>query len=272
MIADKAHPENAPARTKSCCADLYASEWVSLLLGDSFHPGGLALTERLGTLLGLTVESRVLDIAAGRGTSAICLARRFGCSVVGIDYSASNVELARKAAELADVDSQVHFMVGDAEHLAFADGVFDAVICECAFCLFPDKRAAAGEFARVLRGGGRLGLSDVTRSGRLPGELEGFLAWAACIADAQPIEHYVAQLQAADFTIDHIEAHDDALLDLVQSVQTKLLGVELLAKLKRLDLPGVDVGQALTIARAAGEALSKGKLGYAAVTAIKGTG
>ncbi len=54
---------------------------MSRLLGESFHPGGAALTERLGQLLALTPESRVLDAASGKGTSAVLLAQRFGCTV-----------------------------------------------------------------------------------------------------------------------------------------------------------------------------------------------
>jgi ubiquinone/menaquinone biosynthesis C-methylase UbiE len=64
------------------------------------------------------------------------------------------------------------------------------VICECAFCTFRDKSAAASEFARVLKPGGKVGLSDLTRSGILPAELDGLLAWVACIADARPISEY----------------------------------------------------------------------------------
>src|SRR5260370_39336051 len=71
---------------KACCATVYASDWARLLLGESFHPGGLALTERLGTLLDLGPAKRVLDIAAGQGSSAIFLAQRFGCEVIGVEY------------------------------------------------------------------------------------------------------------------------------------------------------------------------------------------
>src|SRR5260370_8062718 len=84
--------------TKACCADLYASDWVRLLLGESLHPGGLSLTERLGVLLGLDAQTRVLDLAAGRGTSALHLARVFGCQVIGGDYGARNVGLAPDVA------------------------------------------------------------------------------------------------------------------------------------------------------------------------------
>ncbi len=63
---------------KHCCARLYESEIVSRLLGESFHPGGATLTERLGQLLALTPESRVLDAASGKGASAVVIAERFG--------------------------------------------------------------------------------------------------------------------------------------------------------------------------------------------------
>src|SRR5579859_949314 len=172
------------ANLKLCCAAAYTSDWARLLLGDSFHPGGLALTERLGTLLSLGPGVRVLDVAAGKGTSAIHLARTFGCAVVGVEYGGDAVAAAVQAAEAAGVAHLARFEQGDAERLAAPDGSFDAVICECAFCTFPDKRAAAAELARVLRPGGRVGLSDLTRAGEIPADLRGLLAWIACIADA----------------------------------------------------------------------------------------
>ena len=56
--------ETVPGATelKQCCANLYESDIAKLLLGDSFHPGGLKLTERLARLLQLGPQSRVLDV------------------------------------------------------------------------------------------------------------------------------------------------------------------------------------------------------------------
>ena len=254
---------------KFCCAAAYGSEWARLLLGDSFHPGGMDLTERLGALLELAPGKRVLDVAAGKGTSAIHLARRFGCAVVGIDYGGANVRAATQAAEAADVAHLVHFAEGDAEQLTAADASFDAVICECAFCTFPDKPAAAAEFARVLRRGGRVGLSDLTRAGDIPPDLRGLLAWIACIADAQPLSEYQRSLAEAGLRVEDIEMHDEALADLVRDIRGKLLGAELLVKLKQIDLPNVDFEQARTLARAADKAVKARTLGYAIVTATK---
>lgn len=254
---------------KTCCAALYESEWVKLLVGDSFHPGGLALTERLGHLLALQPGHRVLDVAAGQGTSALFLAGHFGCEVVGVEYGAAAVREATRQAEEAGLNRLVRFIRGDAEQLRFDDNSFDAVICECAFCTFPDKTAAAAEFARVLRPGGQVGLSDLTRSGPLPEDLAGLLAWVACIADARPVEEYKAYLEQAGLTVTHIEAHNAALSKLVRDTRTKLLGAELLVKLKKLALPpGLEFDQAKALARRAAEAVREGKLGYALITAI----
>jgi arsenite methyltransferase len=252
---------------KACCAAVYESDWARLLLGDSFHPGGLALTERLGLLTGLGPSHRVLDVAAGTGASALYLTERFGCQMVGIDYGRESVAAANAAAAEAGLSSRVQFELGDAENLPFDDSSFDALINECAFCTFPDKRKAAAEMARVLRPDGRLGLSDLTRSGPLPADLDGLLAWIACIADAQPLEQYAGYLEGAGLTVEQTEIHNEALRQTVADVRGKLLAAELLVKLKKIDLPGADFDQAKAIARNAAEAVRDGKLGYALLVA-----
>jgi len=251
---------------KSCCATLYESDFTRLLLGDSFHPGGLRLTQQLGELLDLGPGLRVLDVASGKGESAIFLARHFGCEVVGIDFGSENLKESAARASDVGVGQLVHFRQGDAETIDFPNAEFDAVICECAFCTFPDKPAAASEIARVLKPGGRVGLSDLTRSTALAPELEGLLAWIACIADARPAAEYVAYLDAAGFTGLNVEPHDEALAEMVRAIQGKLLGAELMSKLKKLDIGGVDFTQAKALARAAADAVRVRTLGYAIVT------
>jgi arsenite methyltransferase len=255
---------------KSCCATLYQSDWATLLLGESFHPGGTALTGHLGAALHLSPGMRVLDVAAGQGTSAIHLAQHFGCSVLGIEYGQHAVERARQAAQAAGVAHLVTFEQGDAEALPVPSASFDMVLCECAFCTFPNKATAAAEFARVLVPGGQVGLSDLTRTGEVPAELQGLLAWIACLADAQPLERYIQYLTGAGLTIHLVEQHDQALLDLVRSIQGKLMAAELLAKLHKLTLPaGIDLEQAKRMARAATAAIQARQFGYAIIIAAK---
>jgi len=253
------------AELKSCCAAVYQSDFARMLLGDSFHPGGQRLTARLGEQVGLGPGARVLDVASGKGESALFLAKQFGCQVVGVDLGPQNVEDANSRA--THLVSSVKFVEGDAEHLDFSDASFDAVICECAFCTFPDKRAAASEFARVLRPGGRVGMSDLTRSGPLPQDLEGLLAWIACIADARPVGEYAGYLETAGFDVTTIEAHDSALAEMARDIQGRLLGIEIMVGLKKLDLPGTDLEQAKRLARAAAKAIQEGLLGYSLIVA-----
>ena len=247
---------------KICCASLYESDWAKLLLGDSFHPGGLSLTHRVGELLDLKPGLRLLDIASGPGTSAIYLAQQFGCEVVGIDFGADTVTRANVSTAEAGLAHLVRFEQGDAERLPFDAQTFDAVLCECAFCTFPNKPTAAREFARVLRPGGRLGLSDLTRSGPLPPELETLLAWVACIADALPQTQYVATLEQAGFKVTTIEPHNAALTQMARDVQLKLMGVEFMIKLKKLDFPITDLEEARELTRSALKAIQAGQLGY----------
>ena len=113
---------------KSCCARLYESDFVRLLLGESFHPGGLKLTSRLGEIVGLRPGSKLLDVASGKGTSAFHLASLFSCDVVGLDYGWENVNQATEAAAMRSLSGHVRFQYGDSENLPFDDKSFDAII------------------------------------------------------------------------------------------------------------------------------------------------
>jgi arsenite methyltransferase len=259
----------SPPDIKQCCAAAYDSDVAKLLLGDSFHPGGVKLTERLGQLLDLKPGTRVLDVAAGSGTSGIFLAARLGCEVVGIDYSRKNAEEGNRTALEMGLGERASFRWADAERLPFADGSFDAIICECSFCLFPDKQVAANELARVLAPDGQIGLSDLTRTEALPQGFDDLLAWVACISDAQPLAAYIAHLSAANLVVRTVEEHNRELVEFVNLIRTRLLAAEIAAGLGKLVPPGFDLEAAKNLARQTQQAIAQGKLGYAIVTAIK---
>lgn len=252
---------------KQCCASAYESDAAKLLVGDSFHPGGVALTKRLGQLLGLGPQSRVLDVAAGRGTSALALATTFGCDVIGLDYSQRNVDDATRLARKQGLGGKVIFSCADAERLPFADESFDAVLCECALCTFPNKAAAAAEFARVLRSGGQVGLSDLTRQGTLSPELETLTAWIACVADAQPLSTYADLLRSARLTVTATEEHNGALLDFIDKIRMRILMADVMVGLK--NVPGLDLGAVKDFVQRALAAVKARQLGYALLIATR---
>jgi ubiquinone/menaquinone biosynthesis C-methylase UbiE len=102
---------------------------------------------------------RWLDVACGAGHVAQ-LAAGAGARVTGIDISPRLIEVARARAKADGFD--IDYRVGDAELLEVADGSFDAVVSSFGMIFAPDHDAVAGEVARVLRPGGRLGFSAWT--------------------------------------------------------------------------------------------------------------
>jgi len=254
---------------QSCCVDAYSSEAVRWLVGDSLHPGGPALTERLAHSLGLGPSSTVVDVACGRGTSALAVAAAFGCAVVGVDLAEESLADARARADGAGLSERVRFLAGDAEELPLPDQSVDAVLCECALCLFHDRPRAAAELARVLRPGGRLALSDVTADAEaLPPELRTLVARVACIAGAEPLAETARLLEDAGFVVDRTEEHRDALVELVDRVEARLRFARLIADRLPAALAG-HVAQGLEIVAAARGAIDAGTLGYAAVYGLR---
>jgi hypothetical protein len=242
----------SPDEVKACCASVYASAAARWLLGDSFHPGGAALTSRLIEALEVGPGATIVDVASGPGTSALQAAREAGCDVVGVDLSEENMRAARAAAEAADLAASVRFVRGDAEELPFPNESFDGALCECSFCTFPDKATAAAELARVLRPGARLALSDVTAEPTaLPASLRTLDAWIACLADARPLPETAALLEEAGFEVEATESHDGALVELLDRIDDRLRPLEL----------GLD------LLDAARRAVDRGVLGYGVVVA-----
>lgn len=258
-----------PAEIKACCAAAYGQDAVALVLGESYHPGGLTLTRRLAGALRLRPGQGVVDVAAGRGATARLLAAEYAVTVDGVDLGESTVESARSATAAAGLAGSVRFHLGDAERLPLPDATADAVMCECAFCAFPDKASAASEFARVLRPGGRVGITDVTvAEAGLPEQLRTLSAWVACIADARPVVQYSDILGTAGLTTVHVEVHDRALARMVEQIESRLTVLRMTAA-GRLAAAGIDVDGVLRYTALAKQAVADGLIGYGMLIAEK---
>jgi len=258
-----------PAQIKACCAAAYSRDAVALVLGESYHPGGLALTRRLAAALELRAGQRMVDVASGPGTTARLLAAEYGVTVDGVELSETAVEQARAATVRAGLSGKVRFHRGDAELLPFPDAIADAVVCECAFCTFPGKAAAAAEFARVLRPGGRVGITDITvTGGGLPEELTTLAAWAACIAGARPAGQYADILAAAGLKITREERHDDAMARMAGQIDARVRLLRMTAP-GQLAAAGVDTDAVLRYTALARQAVADGLIGYRMLIAEK---
>jgi len=121
------------------------------------HPAGLWATEKLAEACQISSRSRVLDIACGKGTSAIYLAKRYQCPITGLDIDERLVEQANKLAQRQKVSQQVRFQVGDALNLPFPADAFDVTLSQAFLILVPDKKQAIREAIRVTKPGGFVG-------------------------------------------------------------------------------------------------------------------
>jgi len=251
------------AGRKRCCASVYEHPAVRWLLGDELHPGGEATTRRALELAGIGPGDRLLDVACGHGASALLAARELGCRVVGLEYGARAVQDATAAARTAGLDAGVSFRRGDAEALPFESDIFDAVLCECSLCTFPDKARAARELRRVLRPGGRLALSDVVvEHSELIAELRGPLAVLACVGAALPRSGYEHLLADAGLSVLAVESRNEDAAVLARRVHDRLRGARLLGVELMAGAP-LATADAIELVARAREAIRAGALGYA---------
>ncbi len=143
----------------------------------------------------------VLDLGSGGGIDVILSARRVGPTgtAYGLDMTDEMLALARRNAADAGV-TNVHFLKGLIEQIPLPADSVDVVISNCVINLSVDKPAVLTEIARVLRPGGRVGVSDVVAEDRLtPEERAERGSYVGCIAGALSKGEYEAGLEAAGF-------------------------------------------------------------------------
>jgi ubiquinone/menaquinone biosynthesis C-methylase UbiE len=128
----------------------------------AFAPVIAEVGERLVARLGVRPGDTVLDVACGTGNVAVPAALAGG-QVTGVDITPEHFPAARARATAAGV--AVNWVEGDAEALPFEDGAFDVVLSAFGCMLAPNHEVAAAELARVLRPGGRLGVTAFTPDG-----------------------------------------------------------------------------------------------------------
>jgi arsenite methyltransferase len=143
----------------------------------------------------------VLDLGSGGGIDVILSAKRVGPSgtAYGLDFTDEMLALARRNAAEAAIPN-VHFLKGAIEQIPLPADSVDVVISNCVINLSVDKPAVLTEMARVLKPGGRLGISDVVAEDHLSQEERGERgSHVGCIAGALSKGEYVHGLEAAGF-------------------------------------------------------------------------
>ncbi len=144
----------------------------------------------------------VLDLGCGGGIDVLLSAGRVspGGMAYGLDMTEEMLDLARANARQAEADN-AEFLRGHIEAIPLPDQAVDVIISNCVINLSADKTTVFGETFRVLRPGGRLGISDIVADDDLPpaqriesGRLVG------CVAGALSLSEYRDALAEAGFT------------------------------------------------------------------------
>jgi len=184
----------------------------------------------------------VLDLGSGGGIDVLLSARRVGPTgrAYGLDMTEEMLALARRNAAEAGA-TNVEFLKGQIERIPLPAETVDVVISNCVVNLSPDKAAVLAETFRVLRAGGRLGISDVVAEDRLtPAERAERGDWAGCIAGALSVGEYRGLLADAGF--------EGVGIDFTHEVADGLHGA-IVAAIKPADAPSVLVAASSTRAR-----------------------
>jgi arsenite methyltransferase len=141
----------------------------------------------------------VLDLGSGGGIDVLLSASRVGPTgfAYGLDMTDEMLELARRNATEAGA-SNVEFRKGRIESIPLGDASVDVVISNCVVNLSTDKAAVLAEVARILRPGGRMGISDIVADDDLSqAERAERGSFVGCIAGALSFAEYRAGLEAA---------------------------------------------------------------------------
>ncbi|MDQ3877704.1 MAG: arsenite methyltransferase [Actinomycetota bacterium] len=144
----------------------------------------------------------VLDLGSGGGIDVLLSARRVGRTgkAYGLDMTDEMLQLAEQNKAAAQVDN-VEFLKGEIEAIPLPDRSVDVVISNCVINLSADKPRVFAEMARVLRPGGRVGITDIVAADELsPEDRAARGSYVGCIAGALSLSEYSDGLRAAGFT------------------------------------------------------------------------
>ena len=211
-------PSGGCGPTSSCCGGAAFNGSVDPITSNLYVSGesdvlpSAAVLASLGcgnptALAQLEPGQVVLDLGSGGGIDVLLSARRVGASgkAYGLDMTDDMLELARRNAAEAGV-TNVEFLKGQIEAIPLPDASVDVIISNCVINLSGDKRRVLAEAFRVLKPGGRFGVSDVVVRGEVPAAVRRSMElWVGCVAGALEESEFLRLLTDVGFVEPSIE-------------------------------------------------------------------
>jgi arsenite methyltransferase len=206
---------SAEESTRGCCGDTgaeccgagtadFGSDLYQITERDSLPEAAVLASLGCGNPMAVAELNEgevVLDLGSGGGIDVLLSARRVGRSgrVYGLDMTDEMLELAKRNKREAGVDN-VEFLKGFIEAVPLPDESIDVVISNCVINLSEDKPAVFVDMFRILRPGGRIGITDVVADDVLsPADRAARGSHVGCIAGALSFSEYRAGLEAVGF-------------------------------------------------------------------------
>lgn len=191
-----------------CCSGSTDAEIYTTFSQDYSMLDGYMKDADLGLGCGIPTDAvnlqpgdTVVDLGSGAGNDVFIARRIVGPEgkVIGIDMTESMIKRARENARKLGA-ANVEFRLGDIENMPIEDNTADVVVSNCVINLVPDKLKAYQEIYRVLKPGGRFGISDIVVNGKLPWKIQSAAEmYAGCVAGALTKDAYLNSVAEAGF-------------------------------------------------------------------------
>jgi len=199
-----------------CCSGVPGESFYSALERDELPEAAVLASFGCGNPIAvadLNPGERVLDLGSGGGIDVLLSAQRVGPTgrAFGLDMTDEMLALAQRNTAEAGA-TNVEFLKGHIEAIPLPADSIDVVISNCVVNLAADKPAVFAEIARVLRPGGRIGITDIVADDTLtPDERAERGSYAGCIAGALSVSEMAQGLGAAGLTdVSVTPTHDAA--------------------------------------------------------------
>ncbi len=179
-------------------------------------------------LANLKKGETVLDLGSGGGIDVFLASKKVGQNgkVIGIDMTEEMLERA-KATTLKYSYKNVEFKLGEIENLPVENNSVDTIISNCVINLSSDKLKVFQEAFRVLKPDGKLMISDIVTTGKLPEDIrKSFDAWAGCIAGALEKAEYLETIKKAGFETIRIVSEKEYSVDISKDLAGKIISIQ----------------------------------------------
>ncbi len=192
--------------------NVYESQTMACILGDTLRPGGFDLTEKGIRFCKFSKGDCVLDIGCGRGPTVEYLEKKFSLNSFGIDPSKILLR------EGKNKNPNLKIKEGKGENIPFDNETMDGAFAECTLSLMEDLDKTIREVHRILRERGYFVITDVYAKNPEHLRLLDEFSFHSCMRGLYDIDNLKNKLESYGFKIILFEDHTELLKELMVKI------------------------------------------------------